>query len=78
MEINGATIYDFGSNYAGYINLEIVGKLGDKAVIRLGQELNDDNSVRYKLRANCTYEETFILSNGACKYFNTTTRRLGI
>ena len=62
--VNDNVIYDFGSNYACYLTLKIKGKLGDKAIIYMGQELNEDNSVRYKLRANCTYEETFILNDG--------------
>ncbi len=55
---------DFGSIYVGYLDLTVKGKSGDTIVIRCGQELNDDGSVRFRLRANCVYEETWILSDG--------------
>ncbi len=55
---------DFGSNYAGYICMKIKGKCGDVVTIRCGQELNEDGSLRYELRANCKYEESWILADG--------------
>ena len=55
---------DFGSNYVGYLNLTAKGKGGDTITVRCGQELNQDGSVRYELRANCTYEEPWILAEG--------------
>lgn len=63
--IDGNTVvFDFGSNYVGYLNMRVKGKAGEVVIIRCGQELNDDNSVRYELRANCTYQETWILDDG--------------
>ena len=56
--------YDFGSNYVGYLCLTAWGKKGDVVTIRCGQELNPDGTVRYCLRANCTYEEDWILADG--------------
>ena len=56
--------YDFGSNYVGYLSLTAKGRSGDKIIIRCAQELNDDGSLRYGLRANCKYEEEWILSEG--------------
>ena len=53
---------DFGAMYVGYFNMKASGKKGAKIELRFGQELNDDGSVRYKLRANCDYREHFILS----------------
>ena len=55
-------VYDFGSNYVGYLSLKAHGQSGDVITIRCGQELNDDGSVRFELRANCRYEERWILS----------------
>jgi len=55
--------YDFGSNYVGYLSICAKGKAGDTIVIRCAQELNDDGSIRYNLRANCNYEEEWILSD---------------
>ena len=57
-------LYDFGSNYVGYLCVRAKGKMGDIVTVRCAQELNDDGTLRYKLRANCTYEEEWILSDG--------------
>lgn len=57
-------LYDFGSNYVGYLYVTAKGKQGNVITIRCGQELNEDRSLRYKLRANCTYEEEWVLSDG--------------
>ena len=57
-------IYDFGANYVGYLWARAHGSKGDPITVRLAQELNDDGSLRYCLRANCTYEETWILGEG--------------
>jgi len=59
-------LYDFGSNYVGYLCLTAKGKAGDLVIIRCAQELNEDGSLRYQLRANCKYEETWVLADGAC------------
>ena len=56
--------YDFGSNYVGYLWVKACGPSGAKVVVRCAQELNDDGSLRHQLRANCTYEEEWILSDG--------------
>lgn len=61
---NNAVIYDFGSNYVGYLEICANGKKGDKVTIRCAQELNEDGSIRYQLRANCTYEEEWVLKDG--------------
>ena len=55
---------DFGSNYAGHLLLRAKGAVGDAVTIRMGQELWEDGSVRYQLRANCVYEDTWILGEG--------------
>ena len=55
---------DFGSNYVGYLCLSVKGRAGDIVTIRCGQELEEDGRVRYQLRANCCYEEPFILREG--------------
>ena len=57
-------IYDFGSNYVGYLDIAAAGNKGAKVTIRCGQELNEDGTVRYHLRANCVYEEDWILADG--------------
>lgn len=57
-------VLDFGSNYVGYLMLKAKGKAGDTVTVRCGQELNEDGSIRYALRANCCYEEEWILTDG--------------
>ena len=59
-----STIYDFGSIYVGYIVARVRGKGGEAVRVRCGQELNPDGSVRYELRANCVYDEEWILADG--------------
>lgn len=56
--------YDFGSNYVGYLCITAQGKKGDVVTVRCAQELNDDGTLRYNLRANCTYEEKWTLADG--------------
>lgn len=60
-------VVDFGSNYVGYLSVTAKGKPGDIVTLRCGQELNDDGGVRFELRANCKYEENWILAEGESK-----------
>ena len=55
---------DFGKCYVGYLDIEALGRQGETVTIRCGQELNEDGAVRYQLRANCNYEEQWILAEG--------------
>lgn len=57
-------LYDFGSNYVGYLCVTAQGKKGDTVTIHCAQELDDNGCPRYNLRANCKYEETWILADG--------------
>lgn len=59
-----SVLYDFGSNYVGYLCVKASGCDGQMITIRCGQELNEDGSLRYQLRANCNYQEQWILANG--------------
>lgn len=61
---SGRLFLDFGSNYVGYLNAEADGKSGSTVIVRCAQELNDDGSLKYDLRANCVYEEEWILAEG--------------
>ena len=58
------TFIDFGGMYVGTIFARAKGKQGEKITIRMGQELNEDGSVRQNLRCNCNYYEEWILSGG--------------
>ena len=64
-EQRGNTLFaDFGSCYVGYLQASVRGAAGDTVTIRCGQELNEDGSVRWQLRANCNYCEPWVLSGG--------------
>lgn len=56
---------DFGAMYVGTLDFVASGRQGDAIEIRLAQELNDDGSLRHKLRANCSYIEMMLLSGAA-------------
>ena len=53
---------DFGQEMVGYLRAKAKGKQGDKILLRFGEELNPDGSVRFDMRCNCRYEEKWILS----------------
>lgn len=53
---------DFGFEAVGYLTFRASGKRGDVLVLRYGEELNPDGSVRFDMRCNCKYEEKFTLS----------------
>lgn len=55
-------IFDFGFEAVGYVKFSAKGNKGDKITILCGEELNDDGTVRYKMRCNCDYIEYMILS----------------
>lgn len=67
---DGALRLDFGGMYVGAVVFSAHGPKGAKVVIRCGQELNADGSVRHKLRANCDYVEEFVLSGAAADVLN--------
>lgn len=56
--------YDFGQEAIGYLVVAAKGEKDDEIIIRQGEELNNDGSVRFDLRSNCRYEEKWILSGG--------------
>ena len=56
---------DFGGVYVGSVSFAASGRRGDAVGIRCGQELDDDGSVRHRLRANCDYVERMVLSGGS-------------
>ncbi|MEI8247362.1 MAG: family 78 glycoside hydrolase catalytic domain [Lentisphaerota bacterium] len=55
-------LIDFGREVAGYTVVNASGASGHVMEIRHAEELNSDGSARYKLRANCEYQEFLTLS----------------
>lgn len=63
ISVNGNRVfYDFGANYVGYLSVKAKGTCDDIITVRCAQELNEDGRLRFDLRANCKYEEEWILS----------------
>jgi alpha-L-rhamnosidase len=63
----GQWLLDTGRELSAGIRLSITappGSAGTTIEVRLGEELNDDGSVRYKLRAQTTYREVWTLRDG--------------
>lgn len=58
---NGVTV-DFGGIYVGRLYAQACGNAGEIVELLFGQELNDDGSVRFKVRACCDYKEEWVLS----------------
>ena len=59
---NNTLFLDFGQEYVGYLSADALGKKGEEILLRFGEELNADGSVRYDMRCNCRYEEKWLLS----------------
>ena len=53
---------DFGAVNVGYLEFSAKGPAGAKIEMLFAQELNEDNTLRWELRANCRYKEYFTLS----------------
>ncbi len=62
----GADAYrlDFGRNVVGGLRLTVNGAEGDVIDIRLGEELNDDGSVRFEMRTRNHYRDRWTLAEG--------------
>ena len=58
----GHLLVDFGKETVGTLRLRLHGPRGHKIEIRHGEELAAPDSVRYRLRANCTYREFYTLA----------------
>ena len=57
---------DFGREVTATLALVAHGHAGQQVTVRCGEELNDDGSVRFDMRCNCRYEETWTLAEGTC------------
>lgn len=61
--IPGGLLLDFGREITGTLFLEARGFSGSQVEIRYGEEL-DSGHVKYQMRCNCNYQETWTLGNG--------------
>ena len=52
---------DLGREVVCYLTARASGCSGDEITLRFAEELNPDGSIRYDMRANCLYEEKWIL-----------------
>ena len=59
----GHYLIDFGAELTGQFELKARGRPGERIELRFGEELEPDGrSVRYDMRCNCRYAETWTLS----------------
>lgn len=60
----GHYLIDFGHEVTGQFKMVAAGKSGQSIEIRCGEELSaeSESHVRYEMRCNCNYKETWILS----------------
>ena len=63
VENGNRLLLDFGANYVGYLAVKARGAKGSVITVRCAQELDTDGAARYDLRANCKYEEQWVLSD---------------
>jgi len=61
---DGRIIYDFGREIVGCARVRVNGKAGQTVRVRYGEEMLDEQNVRYKMRASCEYEDTITLAGG--------------
>lgn len=62
--IPGGLLLDFEKEITGFVFLRASGRDGQKIRIRYGEELENTGRVRFEMRCNCRYEETWTLKNG--------------
>ncbi|RII08640.1 Bacterial alpha-L-rhamnosidase [Streptomyces sp. YIM 130001] len=60
----GRWLVDLGREIVGGLGLELRGRAGDTVEVRLGEELNDDGTVRHEMRTGNTYREIWTLRDG--------------
>jgi hypothetical protein len=61
-EIEGGLFLDFGTELTGQVKVSVSGPAGEQVEIRYGEELDGQGRVRYIMRCNCVYRDTWILS----------------
>lgn len=59
---DGHFFIDMGKEYTGQIHFKVKGNKGERIIVRCGEELLEENKVRWLMRCNCRYEEALTLS----------------
>lgn len=62
--VPGGVLLDFGRERVGTLHAAARGRAGQQLTLRFGEELDSGGRVRYELRCNCRYEETWTLAEG--------------
>lgn len=62
--VPGGVLLDFGRERVGTLHAAARGRAGEKLILRFGEELDGGGRVRYDMRCNCRYEETWTLVDG--------------
>lgn len=60
-------LIDAGEEVTGALRLCAEGEKNKQVIIRCGEELEEDGTVRYEMRCNCTYEERWTLNGKTCR-----------
>lgn len=63
-EIPHGILLDFGQERVGTLSARAAGRAGDVLTLRCGEELDETGRVRFDMRCNCRYEETWTLRDG--------------
>ena len=61
---NGETVYDFGQNIAGWVNIRVRGEAGAKITMRFAEDLKDDGSINQLNLRSAACTDTYILAGG--------------
>lgn len=61
---NGETVYDFGQNIAGWVNIRVRGEVGAKITMRFAEDLKDDGSINQLNLRSAACTDTYILAGG--------------
>jgi len=59
---DGHYLADFGTEVTGTVGLRVTGPAGHKIQIRHGEEMESRDRVRWRMRANCDYRDTWTLA----------------
>ena len=62
--VPGGVLLDFGRERVGTLCAAARGRAGERLTLRFGEELDEHGRVRYEMRCNCRYEETWTLADG--------------